>query len=548
VDAYETHFGFSEPPFSLTPDPRFFYANASYQEAYATLRYGVEARKGFIVVTGEAGTGKTTLLRILMQNAGSRINTAFIFNPPHESGELLRMILKELEVPAPAEARVDLLTQFNEYLLEQLRKRQIVALLIDEAQGLSRFMLEELRLLSNLETSKEKLIQIVLMGQPELEGKLEQPDLRQLKQRVALRCRLDPLVAEEVSGYIEFRLETAGYQGKGLFDAGAVERVACYSQGIPRLINVICENALLRAYKSSKNRVSPDMVDEAAKELRFAGVQPTAARPAVKEPSMEDTAAKPVAPLRALERPNETAPMRYDFDIRERGEEAEAGQFRARGLFALLPVGIWLAAFLIAASGLALYTNYNGSVNLAPVAHLSGASRTAHSWPLYVPEAGGTRRAPHADGAEIKLSPIQAPLPFDSGLIRDDSGVKSPAGSNAHEPAPAEPQRPAFKGRTPVEFSRRAEDGLPGSDSRGAKTDAVRPKGKSSTARTFNVVGASFVRETPRSDAAVTDTLEPGTRVQVLGKAGEYFRVRALDGETTIGYVHQEDAFFEPSR
>jgi general secretion pathway protein A len=356
VDAYETRFGFREPPFSVTPDPRFFYANPCYREAYATLRYGVEARKGFVVVTGEAGTGKTTLLRMLMQHAGSTVGTAFIFNPPHEFTELLRMIMNELEVPARCEDRVGLLAQFNDYLLEQLGKRRIVALLIDEAQALSEPILEELRLLSNLETSKEKLIQIVLMGQPELEGKLDQPELRQLKQRVALRCRLEPLAREDVAPYIDFRLRIAGYEGDSLFDPSGIEQIARYSQGIPRLINVICENVLLRAFKNSQRRIAAETVDEAARELRL-----------YDQPSRPDGCRVAAAPAHAAESdsgaavaiteaaPAFAAPPGYDFDVAERGE-APRGQRKAS---AVMPVVIWVAAFLIAAGGLLLHTRYS---------------------------------------------------------------------------------------------------------------------------------------------------------------------------------------------
>jgi general secretion pathway protein A len=266
---YNEYFGFTEAPFSLTPDPRFSYTNALYQEAFATLRYGIEARKGFIVITGEAGTGKTTLLRRLMQSFGRHVQTAYIYNPHVTLTELLRLILSDLGLASRTDDRLAMIAQLNEYLIKQLKHRNIVTLLVDEAQELSIEMLEEIRLLSNLETDTQKLLQIVLMGQPELERKLDEPELRQLKQRVALRCRLDPLPSNEVGEYISARLKAVGYSRKDLFHASAVEKIAAHSRGIPRIINIICDNALLIAFAASKKTVSAATIDEVARDLRL---------------------------------------------------------------------------------------------------------------------------------------------------------------------------------------------------------------------------------------------------------------------------------------
>ena len=214
---YSDHFGFAELPFSVSPDARFWYTNSLYREAFATLRYGIETRKGFIVITGEAGTGKTTLLRRFMHSVEGSVHTAFIFNTHLSFTELLRLVLNDLGVPNSSHDRLTLMAELNNYLVDQLEQGHIVSLLVDEAQNLSNAMLEELRLLSNLETDKAKLIQIVLIGQPELELKLEQPELRQLKQRVAIRCRLAPLKSNEVAPYIHCRLQTVGYDGKDAF-------------------------------------------------------------------------------------------------------------------------------------------------------------------------------------------------------------------------------------------------------------------------------------------------------------------------------------------
>ena len=287
---YGKHFGLVELPFSVTPDPRFSYINSDYREAFATLRYGIETRKGFIVITGEAGTGKTTLLRRLMQTVEATVHTAFIFNTHLSFTELLRLVLNELGVANSARDKQTLMAQLNDYLIDQLHKDHIVSLLVDEAQNLSDDMLEDLRLLSNLETDRAKLIQIVLMGQPELERKLEQPKLRQLKQRVAVRSRLAPLRSDEVAPYINSRLQTVGYKGKELFDTGSIEKIAQYSKGIPRLINAICDNALLIAYATSQIKISAKIVDEVARDLQL--MESSQVKTAEREESSRQTKAQ----------------------------------------------------------------------------------------------------------------------------------------------------------------------------------------------------------------------------------------------------------------
>ena len=266
---YQQYFGFRESPFSITPDPRFFYANSVYLEAYANLRYGIEAKKGFIAVTGEVGTGKTTLLRKLMLSLEKTIHTVLIFNTDVTFNELLRVILRDLGLPTEGKDRLSMVEELNDYLIEQLAQGQVVCLLIDEVQNLSDESLEGLRLLSNLETDQHKLLQIVLMGQPEFQAKLDQPHLRQLKQRIAIRCEITRLEDDEVGSYINFRLRAAGCVNNDLFQPNAVDKIAEYSKGIPRLINVICDNALLIAYASSQKNVSPNVIGEVARDLRL---------------------------------------------------------------------------------------------------------------------------------------------------------------------------------------------------------------------------------------------------------------------------------------
>ena len=264
---YNDYFGFRESPFSVTPDPRFFYTNPVYLEAFAALRYGIEAKKGFIVITGEVGTGKTTLLRKLLHTLADTVHSVFVFNSCLSFPELLELTLHDLGLTPKKQSKVAMLLELNDYLIEQLQHGHTVTMLIDEAQNLSDEVMENLRLLSNLETDQEKLIQIVLMGQPEFQAKLAQPHLRQFKQRVAVQCRLNPLTDDEVGPYINSRLMAVGYEGKDLFHPGSVERIAYHAKGIPRVINIICDNALLNAYAASRQSVSADMIKIAARDL-----------------------------------------------------------------------------------------------------------------------------------------------------------------------------------------------------------------------------------------------------------------------------------------
>ncbi len=265
---YESYFGLREPPFSVTPNPRFFFTNSSCREAFATLCYGVEQRKGIVVVTGEAGTGKTTLLKMFMHRASASVHASYILDPHLSFAELLRCTLAVLGLEGAGD-RLTITRRFYGYLVEQLTNDHLVVLLLDEAQDISDEVLNELTLLSDLENDGAKLLQIVFVGQPEFESKIEQLSFHRLKQRIALRSRLTPLSADEISPYIDFRLTAAGYRGKTIFFNAAVERIAFYSKGIPRLVNVICDNALLIACATSQNVVDAETIEEAADGLQL---------------------------------------------------------------------------------------------------------------------------------------------------------------------------------------------------------------------------------------------------------------------------------------
>jgi general secretion pathway protein A len=266
---YTDYFGFREKPFGVTPDPRFFYMNPCYREAYASLLYGIHERRGFIVLTGEVGTGKTTLLRRLMGHMDSNVRAVFFYNATLTFEELLDFMAEELGLPLTEAGRHHKIRALNQLLMEQLARGGTVALLIDEAQNLGEDVLEHLRLLSNFETTVDKLLQIVLVGQPELEAKLSRPALRQVKQRIAIHCRLQRLDEAEVGPFIDYRLNVVGYKRHQLFTPDAVHDIAYYSQGFPRLINILCDNALLIAYATSQKRVTGAIIDEAAHDLGF---------------------------------------------------------------------------------------------------------------------------------------------------------------------------------------------------------------------------------------------------------------------------------------
>lgn len=266
---YTSYFGFDEKPFNVTPDPRFFYVNPGYLEAYANLLYGIRERKGFLLLTGEVGTGKTTILQRLMEELASTVRFVFFYNTNLSFEELLTFICQELELPVKDGGRLEKIGALNEFLLNQLRNGSTTVLFIDEAQNLQGEVFENLRLLSNLETPREKLLQIVLTGQPELEAKLDRTDLRQLKQRIFSHARLGSLSEDEVGAFIDFRLKTVGCRRNDLFPRAAITEIALYAKGIPRLINIICDNALLIAYAASEKKVTADIIKEVARDLRL---------------------------------------------------------------------------------------------------------------------------------------------------------------------------------------------------------------------------------------------------------------------------------------
>ena len=264
---YEAYFELREKPFAMTPDPRFLFLSRTHEEALAHLRYGLEQRVGFIAVTGEVGTGKTTLLRVLFNSLDEqRFRLALIFNPCMTPSGLMQAINREFGLRSQLRTIPALIDELNGFLLDENRAGRTPVLVIDEAQNLAPEVLEQVRLLSNLETERDKLIQIVLVGQPELDELLQRQELRQLAQRIVVRTRLQPLDQEETAAYVESRLRVAG-ASRQLFDSPALAAVCRQTRGFARLINILCDRALLAAYAQGASQVTPGEVRSASREI-----------------------------------------------------------------------------------------------------------------------------------------------------------------------------------------------------------------------------------------------------------------------------------------
>lgn len=264
---YESFYGFKEKPFSVTPDTKFFFPSEKHLEALNSLIYAIRERKGFAVITGEIGSGKTTVWHTLLNKLDKGTKVALITNTYLTAKQMIMSILDEFEIPFKERwTKMKLLSLLNKFLIEQITLGFNVVLIIDEAQNLHSRILEEVRMLSNLETEKEKLLQIILMGQPELRQILQKKELTQLRQRISIYYHLNPFNREETNEYIRHRLKVAGANGNIIFSPFALERIYHYSQGIPRKINFICDSALLTGYIREKREITDDIIEESAKE------------------------------------------------------------------------------------------------------------------------------------------------------------------------------------------------------------------------------------------------------------------------------------------
>ena len=268
---YRKFFGFREKPFEITPDPSYVYLSEAHQEGLSYLQYAIKERKGFSVITGEAGTGKTTLVHKLLSNLDGNVRTCYVFNPMMEKADFLNYICHDLGIPTEdLKTRGQSLAALHSFLLKCFTNNEKVFLIVDEAQCLDADLLQEVRLLTNLETAKFKLLHVVLLGQPELTDILNKREFRPLKQRITVRYDLRPLTAREVREYINYRLKRAGSRNPVIFDSAAIQAIYSYSKGIPRVINILCDNALLTGFSAGKTRIGKKIIKDTIRDIEGA--------------------------------------------------------------------------------------------------------------------------------------------------------------------------------------------------------------------------------------------------------------------------------------
>jgi general secretion pathway protein A len=265
---YKEFFGLRANPFNVNPDPRYLFLTRHTEEALACLTYGIQSRKGFVLLTGEVGTGKTTLINKLLEWLRlQQVATAFVFNSKMNVPQFLDYMMADFGIPCESRAKSQILLRLYNWLLDRYRAGETAVLIVDEAQNLSDDVLEEIRMMTNLETFTEKLLQIVLVGQPELEQKLKQPHLRQLRQRLTLRAKTHPLSLEETKAYIAQRLRIAGSNGQQIFDPEALVAIHRYSSGIPRVVNLVCEHCLVSSFVDQQKVITSNVVDTVARDF-----------------------------------------------------------------------------------------------------------------------------------------------------------------------------------------------------------------------------------------------------------------------------------------
>ncbi|MFI5070723.1 MAG: ExeA family protein [Terriglobales bacterium] len=298
---YKAFFGLRANPFNVNPDPRYLFLTRHTEEALACLTYGIQSRKGFVLLTGEVGTGKTTLINKLLEWLRvQQVPTAFVFNSRLNVSQFLDYMMADFGIPSDSRSKSQILLRLYNWLLDRYRAGETAVLIVDEAQGLSEELLEEIRMMTNLETFTEKLLQIVLVGQPELEQKLKQPNLRQLRQRLTLRAKTYPLTAEETKSYVAQRLRIAGWNGQAIFEPESLAAIHRYSCGIPRVVNLICEHCLVSAFVDQQRTVTASVVEVVARDFDLidnpvSGMALSAEPVSLSENSSHEAATPPIA-------------------------------------------------------------------------------------------------------------------------------------------------------------------------------------------------------------------------------------------------------------
>jgi len=415
---YNEYFGFTESPFNVTSDPRFFYSNRHYQEALTGLRWGIKLHQGLIVMTGEPGTGKTTLLRMVTEKFEPGTRSALILGPYRDFSALLQLMLIDFGIPKPPGGQFTMMRELRSYLTEQRKKNHIVRALFDEAQEMDIRTLRELELLLDLEADGEKLLQVVLAGSPELEAKLADRELRSIRRRVALWCRLEPLQSHEVAPYINHRVKRAGQECQSLFAPDAVEQIALISRGIPRLINIICDNGLLAAYRTGHRRISPEMIQKVVCDLRLTDefelkaerFQNGQGSCHFSKPNKEDFRVRDAVIENHLTVDGE---RQWSFEEPVIGKKNRSPQFHRVKNFGVAKIAGALATFVVAGSAAVLYFGGSEPRRLRNSDIVSAQQTNEHAVEKLAPKAFESESFAEA-------SPVQVPMP-QSPLVEQKS-------------------------------------------------------------------------------------------------------------------------------
>jgi general secretion pathway protein A len=572
---YNNHFGFSESPFNITPNARFYHRTQSCEEILKIVQHGIESRKGLIVVTGEPGTGKTLFVKFWERDLSPKVKAVIVQNPRTDFDRMLQLVLDRLDLHGVADDRTARLDQLTCHLIEQRSQGVIVCLLVDEAQDLDLGTLDELRLLANLEFEGDALLPIVLIGQPELNQKLDHPSATRIKQRIALTRSTHPLVRMEIAPYIQWRLKVAGFEQSGLFHPEAIDTIAAYSGGIPRMVNSICDNSLIRAYTENQKVISREIIDQVARDLRITA--PFSLQRQFTRAKLDDTA-NASAPIgdgaayaaeerlfRASEQRRilpevQAEDIRANLDANTAPDvvaspesaagpgESSAGlpglnsqtglsrdvvSVRARWYGGAAVVGLLLVLLdIMSSSRLPLIYSAAATAQKATVLDASSYSRSR----------GEERHNVGFIEARFATSPSTSmtatPRRIDIAASQPRQGLTGDASS-----AP----RNASRKKTGSVKASQEQATRDGEVRRANAADSLAANGNRNEAhpKTLRVIAASLLRKQPSASAAIVSALEPGSRVMVVATSGDFYQVRSLDKNPIRGYVHREDAFFE---